>query len=65
MSATAVLDGRVHYKDQLKLQRASTAAEWTAEAFAWAFDAIRAEPGPAEWIDEVTPRRPRYYGAFY
>lgn len=65
MSATAALDGRVRYKEQLKLLRARTAAEWTTEAFARAFDAIRTEPGPVEWIDEVTPSRPRYYGAFY
>jgi hypothetical protein len=65
MSATAALDGRVRYKEQLKLQRARTAAEWTTEAFAWALAAMRAEPGPAEWIEEVSPPRQRYYGAFY
>ncbi|HEX5639071.1 MAG TPA: hypothetical protein VFX81_04670 [Burkholderiaceae bacterium] len=65
MSATATLDGRVRYKDQLKLQRARTAADWTTEVFARAIDAFRAEPTTPEWIDEVTPPRPRYYGAFY
>lgn len=65
MSATAALDGHVRYKDQLKLMRARTAADWTTDVFAWAIDALRAEPTTSEWIDEVTPPRPRYYGAFY
>ncbi|MGZ9031956.1 MAG: hypothetical protein ACXW2G_11320 [Burkholderiaceae bacterium] len=65
MATTAALDGHVRYKEQLKLMRAKTAADWTTDAFAWAIDALRAEPGAAAWIDEVTPRRPRYYGAFY
>ena len=65
MSATAALDGHVRYKDQLKQMRARTAADWTTDVFAWAIDAFRAEPATPEWIDEVTPPRPRYYGAFY
>lgn len=65
MSATAALDGRVRYKEQLKLMRARTAADWTTEVFARVIGAVRAEPAPATWIDEATPPRPRYYGAFY
>lgn len=65
MSATAALDGHVRYKDQLKLMRARTAADWTTDVFAWAIDALRAEPTTPEWMDEATRPRPRYYGAFY
>jgi hypothetical protein len=65
MSATATLNEHVRYKDQLKLMRARTAADWTTDVFSWAIDAFRAEPTTPEWIDEVTPPRPRYYGAFY
>ena len=65
MSATAALDGHVRYKEQLKLMRARTAADWTTGVFAWAIDALCAKPAPVEWIDEVKPRGLRYYGAFY
>lgn len=65
MSAEAALHGQVHYKEQLKLMRASTAAEWTFDALAWVWDFLRAPPARIESIDEATPSRPRYYGAFY
>ena len=65
MSATAALNEQVRYKDQLKLMRARTAADWTNDVFAWAIDALRAEPAAPAWLEEVTPPRPRYYGAFY
>lgn len=65
MSATAALEGHVRYKKQLKLMRARIAANWTTDVIARAIDAFRAEPSPAEWIDEVTPNRPGYYGVFY
>ena len=65
MSATAALDGRGRYKEQRKLMRARTAADWTTRVFAWAVDALRAEPASAKWIDKATPHRPGYYGVFY
>jgi hypothetical protein len=59
MSATAALDGHVRYKEQLKLMRARTAADWTTRVFTWPINALRAKPAPVEWIDEVEPARPR------
>ena len=65
MSASTTLVGPVHYKDQLKLMRAKTAADWTIAVFARLIDALRAEPARTEWLDEASPPRKRYYGAFY
>ncbi len=65
MSATTALVGPVHYKEELKLMRAKTAADWTIGAFAQVIDALRAEPARTEWLDELSPPRKRYYGAFY
>lgn len=59
MSATAALDGHVRYKEQLKLMRARTAADWTTRVFMWPLNALRAKPAPIERIDAVKPVRPR------
>lgn len=65
MSAEAALHGQVRYKEQLKLMRAKTAADWTFGVLARVWDVLRAPPAPVASIDEATPSRPRYYGAFY
>ena len=62
-TATAPL-GHVHYKDQLKLMRAETAAAWMVAAFNWIGEALRAEPAAPE-RDVEAPARQRYYGAFH
>lgn len=64
MSATAALVGPVHYKEQLKLMRAKTAADWTIDGLARAIAALAAPTQP-NWLDEAVPPQKRYYGAFY
>lgn len=60
MSASAVLSSHGHYKEQLKLMRAETAAAWMAVVLDRLGEAFKSEPVAAE-----TKQPQPYFGAFY
>jgi hypothetical protein len=64
MSVTTTPMGHLHYRDQLKLMRAETAAAWMVAALNWIVEALRVEPAASE-LDSEQPARQRYYGAFH
>lgn len=50
MSST--LAGHVRYKDQLKLERASTATAWMIATFSWIIGALTARPAVPSQAEE-------------
>lgn len=63
MSST--LAGHVRYKDQLKLERASTATAWMIATFSWIIGALVARPTPPPLRDEDAGAQQRNHGALY
>jgi hypothetical protein len=63
MSANMALSQQLHFKDQMKLMRAETAASWFATAVAWIVDAAT-QPLSPKFDVGAAPRSPAF-PAFY
>lgn len=49
---SSILTGHVRYKDQLKMERASTATAWMIATFSWIIGALTARPAASSQADE-------------
>lgn len=63
MSANLALGHQLHYKDQMKLWRAETAASWFADALRWVAEACTQPQSPE--LDIGPAPRSRDFPAFH
>ena len=63
MSAHMALPQQLHYKDQLKLMRAETAASWFVAALSWVVDAFTQPLSPERDLGPAP--RSRDFPSFY